>query len=223
MNLSWAASGRSGQAWGPARALCQPLLGSWGHPQDWRATSPMLQGRVRADWEGRRQQHLRDPHVSVGLTLLRAWDSAHGGCRPTSSRCPSCRPSPRPVRGGGGGGCPLCLATVLVSPEGMRGSCQGTRVLGWEVGRAALPPRLVCTWRLVRGSGVGIRKAVPTGASPRPSALGCNWCSAAPPAPVSRPFSSACWEWRQACPTPNTYHLALYRDLVAQMVKTCCM
>ena len=74
-----------------------------------RAMSPVLQGRVRADWEGRRQQHLRDPHGQRGP------DAAQGVGRSTRRPLrlrPAARPAghlPRPVRGGGGGGVGILL------------------------------------------------------------------------------------------------------------------
>lgn len=72
-----------------------------------RATSPVLQGRVRAGWEGHRQQHLRDPHGQRGPDA--AQGVGLGARRPLRLR-PAARPAghlPRPVRGSGGGGCPL--------------------------------------------------------------------------------------------------------------------
>lgn len=77
--------------------------------------------------------------VSVGLTLLRAWDSAHGGLSDFVP-LPVLQAISPDLSGAVVVGDVLCLATVLVSPEGTRGSGQGTRVLGWEAGRAALPP-----------------------------------------------------------------------------------
>lgn len=77
--------------------------------------------------------------VSAGLTLLRAWDSVHGGLSDFVP-LPVLQAISPDLSGAVVVGDVLCLATELVSPEGTRGSGQGTRVLGWEMGRAALPP-----------------------------------------------------------------------------------
>lgn len=77
--------------------------------------------------------------VSVGLTLLRAWDAAHGGLSDFVP-LPVLQAISPDLSGAVVVGDVLCLATALVSPEGTRGSSRGTRVLGWEAGRAALPP-----------------------------------------------------------------------------------
>lgn len=77
--------------------------------------------------------------VSVGLTLLRAWDAAHGGLSDFVP-LPVLQAISPDLSGAVVVGDVLCLATVLVGPEGTRGSGRGRRVLGWEVGRAALAP-----------------------------------------------------------------------------------
>ncbi|KAI4554062.1 hypothetical protein MJT46_020059 [Ovis ammon polii x Ovis aries] len=67
--------------------------------------------------------------VSVGLTLLRAWDSAHGGLSDFVP-LPVLQAISPDLSGAVVVGDVLCLATVLVNPEGTRGSGQGTRVPG---------------------------------------------------------------------------------------------
>ena len=161
--------------------------------------------------------------VSVGLTLLRAWDTAHGGLSDFVP-LPVLQAISPDLSGAVVVGDVLCLATVLVSPEGTRGSSRGTRVLGWEAGRAVLPPGAGVHVELGGVLERALENRCPDRSSLRPlSALGYNWCSAAPPAPrVSGRFHLRA-EWqrqrRSGMSNPRYYRLALYRDLVAQMVK----
>ena len=153
--------------------------------------------------------------VSVGLTLLRAWAAVHGGLSDFVP-LPVLQAISPDLSGVVVVGDVLCLATVLVSSEGTRGSGRGRRVLGWEVGRA-VHVSLVRLWS-------GHRKtAVPTGPASSLSLHGAvTGAQPHPPAPVSLAafICVLSGSVRQSgMPSPNTYCLAFYRDLAAQRVK----
>lgn len=109
--------------------------------------------------------------VSVGLTLLRAWDAVHGGLSDFVP-LPVLQAISPDLSGAVVVGDVLCLATVLVSSEGTRGSGRGRRVLGWEVGRAALAPGAGVHMSLVRLWSRHRKTAIPTGASQQPLCTG---------------------------------------------------
>jgi len=206
VNLSQAASGRSGQARGPAGNLCQTLLGSWGRSRDLEPRLPCCRDEFVQIGKGVANNTCVIRTVSVGLTLLRAWDAAHGGLSDFVP-LPVLQAISPDLSGAVVVGDVLCLATVLVSPEGTRGSSRGTRVLCWEAGRAALAPGAGVHVELGEVLEQASENCCPDRSQPAASpctglevVLGCT------PAPRVSSRFHLCAEWqrqRQTCPTPN--------------------
>lgn len=103
-----------------------------------RATSPVPRDEFVQIGKGATNNTCVVRAVSVGLTLLRAWDAAHGGLSDFVP-LPVLQAISPELSGAVVVGDVLCLATVLVSLEGTRDSGRGNHLCGWEVGRGSQP------------------------------------------------------------------------------------
>lgn len=121
----WAQEVGPSPSWGPPLAL--PL--EPGPPPETEPMSPVHRDEFVQIGKGATNNTCVVRTVSVGLTLLRAWDSEHGGLSDFVP-LPVLQAISPELSGAIVVGDVLCLTTVLVSPEGKRNSGRGNPLVG---------------------------------------------------------------------------------------------